>query len=216
MFRILFLILIVMSSLAFSQTAEKPEALMADEFGKVPNGHFRSVLDNFFVELQNNPDSQGLIINYGAKRELAARERLIKNHISFRKFPDSRISFINGGHSNQIKTQFWRVPQGAENPKPEPTAFIFDEFAAVTNANLKVKIENFYKELDKNPAFQDYIVNYGPNREVARRERLIRNSIDFRRTDDPASRIVFINGGKAGKLKTVIWLVPEGAEPPTP
>lgn len=201
-----------MSSVAFAQSPEKPEALMAEEFGKIPNGDFRSRMDNFFVELQNNPDSRGLIINYGSKREVAAREKLIKNHIFFRKFDDSRISFINGGYSNEIKTQFWRVPEGAENPKPEPTAFIIDEFGTVTNANLKGKIENFIGELIKNPSFEGYIINYGPAREVTRRERLSRNFITTRSD----VRIVFVNGGNTGKLKTVMWLVPEGAEPPKP
>ncbi len=211
---LIFLILVLMSSVAFAQTPEKPEALIIDEFGRIPNGHFRSILDNFFVQLQNNPESRGLIISYGLKREVAAREKLIKNHISFRRFDDSRISFINGGHSNEIKTRFWCVPEGAENPKPEPTAFIFDDFGTKTNGEIKLRMDMFYNELTNNPTFQGYIINYGPKREISQRERMIRSYGVFRNFD--SSRITFVNGGNTGKLKTVMWLVPEGVETPKP
>lgn len=216
MFRILFLILALMSSVAFSQVPEKPEALIVDEFGRLANGDIKARLDYFILELQNNPTSRGLIISYGSKREIAAREKMMKTHISFRQVNNLKeISFINGGHGNEIKTQLWRVPESAENPKPEPTAFILDEFGTVTNANLKGKIENFYKELYKNTNAQGYIINYGPNREVTRRERLIRDFMTVR-SSDGSVRIVFVNGGNTGKLKTVIWLVPQGVEPPKP
>ena len=46
----------------------------------------RARLDTFFAELPNNPNNQGYIINYGTDKEIAERERLITNHIEFRKF----------------------------------------------------------------------------------------------------------------------------------
>ncbi len=116
---LIFLLLALMSSVAFAQTPEKPEALIIDEFGRLANGDIKAGLDNLIVQLQNNPTSQGLIISYGSKREVAARERMMKSHISFRQVNNLReITFINGGYGNEIKTQFWRVPEGAEPPKP--------------------------------------------------------------------------------------------------
>ena len=69
-FRVLFLMLIVMSSIAFAQTEEEiempsaPQAVKVVEFGKVTNGYIKMQLDNFFVELANNPTAQGYIIDF--------------------------------------------------------------------------------------------------------------------------------------------------------
>ncbi len=98
----------------------KPEPSIIDEFGKAANDVIRGKLDVFFLELSNNPTNQGYIINYGTDREIAARERLIRNHIAFRRFDASRITLVNGGASpdGEVKTKLYRIPPGADNPAP--------------------------------------------------------------------------------------------------
>ena len=124
MLRVLFLILVVTSSTVFAQnqekvlSKEKPEASMQSDFGRVPNGQIRMLVDTFFLELQNNPTSQGYIINYGKDREVAGRERLLRNHIVFRQQDASRITFIRGANKKEFNTQLWIIPEGAEPPKP--------------------------------------------------------------------------------------------------
>lgn len=97
-----------------------PEAVLVDEFGALPNDDIRGRLDTFFAELQNNPTNQGYIINYGTDRQIAARERLITNHINFRNFDRSRITLVRGGASpdGEPRTKLYRIPPGAENPAP--------------------------------------------------------------------------------------------------
>lgn len=97
-----------------------PESVLVDEFGKLPNDDIRSRLDAFFTELSNNPTNQGYIINYGTDKEIAARERLITNHIAFRNFDRSRITLVKGGASadGEPRTKLWRIPPGATNPAP--------------------------------------------------------------------------------------------------
>jgi hypothetical protein len=96
-----------------------PEAVLIDEFGKLPNDDIRGRLDNFFQELSNNPNNQGYIINYGTDREITARERLITNHITFRNFDRSRITLVRGGdRGNGPETRLYRIPPGAANPNP--------------------------------------------------------------------------------------------------
>jgi hypothetical protein len=92
-----------------------PEPVLVDEFGPLANNDVKNRLDNFFVELNNDPNSTGYIINYGSARDVARRERLIKSHITFRSFPASRIVFVNGGVEPQIRTKLWRVPAGADS-----------------------------------------------------------------------------------------------------
>ncbi|CAN5746909.1 hypothetical protein BH20ACI4_BH20ACI4_09830 [soil metagenome] len=89
-----------------------------DDFGPLANDDVRLRLDNFFVDLQNNPNDTGYIINYGPPRQVALRERLIRNHISLRRFPASRIVIVNGGEEPEIRTKLWRVPVGADPPTP--------------------------------------------------------------------------------------------------
>lgn len=100
--------------------APNPEAVLVDEFGKLSNDEIRNKLDAFFAELSNNPTDQGYIINYGTSREIAARERLITNHIRLRRFDPARITMVSGGDSSdgQPRTKLYRVPQGAANPAP--------------------------------------------------------------------------------------------------
>ncbi|HMP66883.1 MAG TPA: hypothetical protein PKD11_15020 [Pyrinomonadaceae bacterium] len=96
-----------------------PEAQLIDEFGRLANDDVRARLDAFFVELQNNPTNQGYIINYGSARDVAARERLINNHIAFRRFDRSRITMVRGGDlGTGVNTRLYRVPPGAQNPNP--------------------------------------------------------------------------------------------------
>jgi len=113
-----------MSSVAFAQTEENtepqetPKAIKFDEFEKATNGYVKMKMDAFFVELSNNPAAQGYIINYGTDREIAKREKQIRNSITFRRYDVSRITLVRGGNREVIKTDLWLVPPGAESPTP--------------------------------------------------------------------------------------------------
>jgi hypothetical protein len=93
--------------------------VLVDEFGRLPADDIRGRLDNFFQELSNNPTNQGYIINYGTPIQIAARERLITNHITLRGFPRDRITLVRGGDTGVgVLTKLYRVPPGAANPTP--------------------------------------------------------------------------------------------------
>jgi len=97
----------------------RPIPVLVDEFGALPNDDIRGRLDIFFQELSNNPNNQGYIINYGTDRQIAARERLITNHITLRGFDRSRITLVRGGDTGAgVNTKLYRIPPGAENPNP--------------------------------------------------------------------------------------------------
>ena len=106
--------------------------------------------------------------------------------------------------------------QTEENTQPQetPKAIKLDEFEKATNGYVKMIMDTFYVELNNNPAAQGYIINYGTAREIIKREKQIKVSIAFRKFD--ASRITFVRGGYLKVIKTDLWLVPPGAEPPTP
>lgn len=93
------------------------------------------------------------------------------------------------------------------------TAYKFFEFEKISRKLLKEKFEEFHKKLKEDSISQGYIITYGTTKEIAKREKQIRNLINFRDLD--SSRFTFVQGGNNGKLKTVFWIVPNGAEPPT-
>lgn len=75
-------------------------------------------VDQFFTELANNPSATGTIINYGTDREVAKRKADIEKAIAFRNYDISRVTFVRGGSEPGIRTRFFLVPAGAEQPTP--------------------------------------------------------------------------------------------------
>jgi hypothetical protein len=204
MFKIIFLILVVMSSTAFAQIEERPKAILLDEFEMATNGDVKMRMDSFFTELSNNPASQGYIVNFGNGREIARRERLIRNFITFRRFDASRLVMVNGGFRGSIKTEFWIVPAGAETPVIKDVSNKIDEFGNIANGDLKARLDNFFVELQNRPNKKGYIVTTGASKTILRRERLIRNYISWRKFD--SSRIELIKDGFSKEIKTELWI----------
>ncbi len=97
--------------------AVKPVPEEIDDFGPLSNDEVRTRLDNFFSRLQNNPTATGLIINYGAAKDVAKRETLIRKHIVFRNFDASRITIVRGEGAD-LRTRLVLVPAGATAPTP--------------------------------------------------------------------------------------------------
>lgn len=138
LFSFLFLLTLVVSA-----AAQKPAE--SRKFEKIDSAdgceYQRSVVDNFFIQLQNNPEFTGFIIYYEGKYvaenyndkvkktkyvlprygEANSRIQIIRDHIRLRRFDRDRILFINGGYREEFKIEFWLVPDGAELPKPTPT-----------------------------------------------------------------------------------------------
>ena len=99
--------------------ATPPEATQVDEFGKATDDDVKARVDNFYTQLNNNPNSQGYIINYGTPAEIKRRRAQIVKAINFRKYDASRVTFVDGpDQGTGINTKFYLVPPGAENPVP--------------------------------------------------------------------------------------------------
>jgi hypothetical protein len=228
MIKILFLLLVVMSSAAFAQTEDSPKAVKFDEFETAANGYVKWRMDSFYVELNNNPASQGYIINYGTDREIIIREKQIRVSIQWRKFDATRITFVQGGLRETVKTELWRVPPGAENPQPISDAEIIDSFGKIPDGELKARLDGFLVSLGNKPNSKGYILIHGSAKENTAQAARIKRYIGLRKFD--LSRIIFKNAGLAKIEKTELWLIPEkdkkesktqfwivppGAKPPT-
>lgn len=206
MVRILFLILIVMSSVAFAQTAKNPKAIKFAEFERATNGFVKMKMDAFLIELSNNPNAQVYIINYGTAREIASRETQLRNAINFYRSDSARITLVRGGFWKVVKTELWIVPSGADVPQPKTTAEKVDEFGKTTNRDIRLRIGNLFAELKKNLNHRGYIVEYGSDKDVLVREKQIRRYISLRRYE--LSRITFVRSGFSNEIKTELWIIP--------
>jgi len=112
---------------------------------------------------------------------------------------------------------------GDNNPEeiPSENSKLIDEFGEkMGDCDLRGRFDLFFSELSQNPTSQGYILVYqGPDGLPADyddppMERIFRNHLMFRRFD--ASRITLVNGGFQEQAKTQLWMVPDGAIPPSP
>ncbi|MEP6900778.1 MAG: hypothetical protein ABJA66_03450 [Actinomycetota bacterium] len=91
-----------------------------DQYGKLSNNEVKARMDALFLELDNEPNGQGYIINYGTDEEIAVREKQIQKAITFRKYDANRITIVRSGTNPNgagVWMKVWIVPPGADNPQ---------------------------------------------------------------------------------------------------
>jgi hypothetical protein len=138
-------------------------ARLLDSFGELRISDLLARLDNFAVELQNEPGSKGFIVAYGAKHKFPGwplrRANLSLNYlVNSRGLDAARLSVFNGGLREDTTFELWAVDAGAELPvKPfdvsllmagEKTPLPFDRFAIIERGD---QIEAEYYEPDPYP-----------------------------------------------------------------
>jgi len=97
-----------------------------DFYGNIPFEDEQARLDNFAIELQNDPTSTGYIQCYGGRvgYEGEARRRCerAKEYISnVRGISADRIVTEDGGFKEDLTVAVWVVPPGAKLPEATPT-----------------------------------------------------------------------------------------------
>lgn len=128
------LLTLLLTSISFGQSTEETVSeqnakspIKIDEFGREGGCQISSRLDNFFVKLQENPAATGFVITYQGENALPANyevspiERLVRNQIAFRNQDASRFTFLRGGFREELSTELWLAPNGADEPTPTNT-----------------------------------------------------------------------------------------------
>ncbi len=97
-----------------------------DEYGNVRFNDEKARLDNFVLQLQNEPTSLGYIIAYADRRGREDEGRLragrARNYlVNERGIDPSRIVTLDGGYQEALTIELWIVPSGATPPKPRPS-----------------------------------------------------------------------------------------------
>jgi hypothetical protein len=92
-----------------------------DEYGNIRFNDEKARLDNFAIQLQNEPTAQGYIVAYGScDTEGMTRGNRAKDYlVNTRGIDSGRIVVVDGGCMPELKVELWIVPSGATAPAPE-------------------------------------------------------------------------------------------------
>jgi hypothetical protein len=101
-------------------------ARLFDQYGNIAFNDEKARLDNYAIQLQNEPGAQGYIIAYGGRRgragEAQARADRAKDYlVNTRGIDPGRIVTVDGGYREDLTVELWIVPQGATAPAASPT-----------------------------------------------------------------------------------------------
>jgi hypothetical protein len=101
----------------------------SDEFGDINCESEMARLDNFAIQLQNEPRYRGEIIFFAGnmagdrlpkRGEAEARVERIRLYLTKRRgIPPASLVVINGGYSTHFRVVLWSVPPDAGLVKPE-------------------------------------------------------------------------------------------------
>jgi len=95
-----------------------------DEFPDISRNDEKARLDNFGIELQNDPTSTGYVIVYPSKSRGKRGEvqqhaaRVIDYLVNSRNLDQHRIVTLVGPARDQLAVELWVTPQGATAPNP--------------------------------------------------------------------------------------------------
>jgi hypothetical protein len=98
--------------------APNPPAVKFDEYGNIKFNDEKARLDNYAIQLQNQPGAQGYILAYGScAGEAEARAQRAKDYlVNTRGIDAGRLVTIDGGCRSDLAVELWIVPSGATAP----------------------------------------------------------------------------------------------------
>lgn len=94
-----------------------------DEFPDIQRNDEKARLDNFAIELQNDPSATGYVIVYPGKTSKRGEvqhhsSRIVEYLVHSRGLDERRIVTLVGTTRDQLLVQLWVSPAGATPPKP--------------------------------------------------------------------------------------------------
>jgi hypothetical protein len=105
---------------------KRPESGVFDRYSEIPRDDEKARLDNFAIQLQNEPGAQGYIVAYGGRRgrqgEAERRAARAREYLTTTRGIDpSRLKTLTPGYRESTETELWLRPTGAPEPSVSPT-----------------------------------------------------------------------------------------------
>jgi len=160
------LLFLILAASSLSVAQEKQKAILVDEFSEAICDEVGARLDNFVTQLHQNAGSSGLVLIYpkadNPQTALSFEDRINRGFF-FRKYEDEyRPKIVYAKPANEIKVQFWLIPQGAD--EPEYTAARQGEMFEKVNKPFLYNTEFGGEECPAaSPAFMAKMVALNPN-----------------------------------------------------
>jgi hypothetical protein len=185
--RQLLLILICLVALQTVAAQNGNPARKFDEFGDTDLSDIAARLDNYAIQLQNEPEAKGFLIVYRSRRNLPGLSSSLagwmKNYLlANRGLDKNRIVAIDGGEAPCIAQELWIVPPGTA---PVPRSDAYHRTFEVTDAprlfasgdystkdfeapsfdfDVSISFEGFSEALRKEPKTVAYLIAYAGHR----------------------------------------------------
>lgn len=112
---------------AREQGAGARRARKVDEFGRLRGCDGGARLDNFLVELENEPGSKGYVVARDSRDKLPGAAHawgayFLRYFVEMRGMEASRFVLLDGAAvgGDELKMELWLVPDGAEPPPVKP------------------------------------------------------------------------------------------------
>jgi len=217
--------------------ARQEAARKFDDLGGINYSDLLARLDNFAVELQNEPASRGVIVvhplttdrlpGWYVRRAYWARGYLTKG----RGLGEGRVSVLTGGFRDKAAFELWFVPAGAETPvEPldwavalarEKNPILFDRFVRVSRPRIpeiqiyedygdeKDAYEPFVSALRADPASRGLIIAYAAPRGARGRDRRLaaREKLSLMKLHAIGADRVQAIGGGVRKNRTIEYWI---------
>jgi hypothetical protein len=105
---------------------EKKTPIKFDEYGNIRFNDEKARLDNYAIQLQNDPTSTATIIVYGScAGEAQQRGDRAKDYlVNTRGIEAGRITVVDGGCRADLTVQLWIVPSGADAPQVDTSSAV--------------------------------------------------------------------------------------------
>lgn len=119
---LLALILVV----SISVYGQRPIAIPVDEFRRIGCGDLLARIDNFFIQLINNPQMTAYIVLAPGKSDLRTAEnkkQFIENIFNRRKFDTTRLRIVRDMEADSEIVKFYLLPAGAVDPVKDAVAW---------------------------------------------------------------------------------------------
>jgi hypothetical protein len=195
-------VICIFSLLTFAQSKA---AVKIFNIGEMVDGDLKNhVLQIREGELRKSLKSKLYIVKYGSMQMVARRLRQLNKAIDFLRIDRTRFEIAAPIPNPFLMTEFWIVPEKAENPNPSKYSEKFSEIGLATDGMVKIRIKQFFERMEKTPNSIAYFLNYGSAKQKAIRVKQINKSINFLMHD--MFRLILVDGGYSKTLKTELWI----------
>ena len=247
--RLLTTLLLLMLSAAAAHARQQqpaPAARLVEEFGEIQISDLMARLDNFAIELQNDPTATGVIAAYGASHKFPGwamrRAHVSRNYlVNSRGLDRTRLMSVFAGLRDETTFQLWFVPAGAVPPVTpfDPSLLMagarsplpFDRYTVIERGDRSESeygdqypddpglYDIFAAALRSDPALRGCVIGYTSRRRslAAGRRIAARAKLTIAKSYAlDVTRVAALAGGRREYKMIELWLVPPGAPLPKP